>query len=130
MAILRCLFQDDGPGRANSDVPGDMADDVPEAQETVQVIPGSKLLWRINSRPPNSAQVCILYLPPLSETRPVYCRLVLLYLPSWAHNFSILFLDVANQQSPSTQGAPSHPHSPKGLDSSELHMINAMVLPE
>uniref|UniRef100_A0A8C9K6B2 Oxysterol-binding protein n=1 Tax=Panthera tigris altaica TaxID=74533 RepID=A0A8C9K6B2_PANTA len=26
-------------------------------QETVQVIPGSKLLWRVNTRPPNSAQV-------------------------------------------------------------------------
>jgi hypothetical protein len=52
------VFQDDGPEKANSDVPGDVADDVPVAQETVQVIPGSKLLWRINSRPPNSAQVC------------------------------------------------------------------------
>ncbi|GAB1287310.1 Oxysterol-binding protein-related protein 2 [Apodemus speciosus] len=48
---------DDGPEKANSDVPSDMADDVPVAQETVQVIPGSKLLWRINSRPPNSAQM-------------------------------------------------------------------------
>ncbi|XP_028629953.1 oxysterol-binding protein-related protein 2 [Grammomys surdaster] len=48
---------DDGPEKVNSDVPGDMSDDVPVAQETVQVIPGSKLLWRINSRPPNSAQM-------------------------------------------------------------------------
>ena len=31
---------------------------MPESQETVQVIPGSKLLWRVNTRPPNSAQVC------------------------------------------------------------------------
>ncbi|XP_004716105.1 oxysterol-binding protein-related protein 2 [Echinops telfairi] len=35
----------------------DVADSVPETQETVQVIPGSRLLWRINSRPPNSAQM-------------------------------------------------------------------------
>ncbi|XP_069809438.1 oxysterol-binding protein-related protein 2 isoform X1 [Dendropsophus ebraccatus] len=35
----------------------DEADDMPEIQETVQVIPGSKLLWRINSRPPNSTQM-------------------------------------------------------------------------
>lgn len=63
MAIPRySVFQDDSPEKANSDVPGDMTDDVPVAQETVQVIPGSKLLWRINSRPPNSAQVCVLYL--------------------------------------------------------------------
>lgn len=53
------MFQDVGPEKVNSDVPGDMADDVPVAQETVQVIPGSKLLWRINSRPPNSAQVSV-----------------------------------------------------------------------
>lgn len=52
------MFQDDGPEKADSDVAGDVADDVPVAQETVHVIPGSKLLWRINSRPPNSAQVC------------------------------------------------------------------------
>ncbi|XP_046534751.1 oxysterol-binding protein-related protein 2 [Equus quagga] len=35
---------------------GDVVDAVPEVQETVQVIPGSKLLWRVNTRPPNSAQ--------------------------------------------------------------------------
>nr|XP_033769945.1 oxysterol-binding protein-related protein 2 isoform X1 [Geotrypetes seraphini]XP_033769946.1 oxysterol-binding protein-related protein 2 isoform X1 [Geotrypetes seraphini]XP_033769948.1 oxysterol-binding protein-related protein 2 isoform X1 [Geotrypetes seraphini]XP_033769949.1 oxysterol-binding protein-related protein 2 isoform X1 [Geotrypetes seraphini]XP_033769950.1 oxysterol-binding protein-related protein 2 isoform X1 [Geotrypetes seraphini] len=35
----------------------DEADDMPEVQETVQVIPGSKLLWRITSRPPNSSQM-------------------------------------------------------------------------
>ena len=49
-----CVFQDDGPEKAD----GDVADTVPESQETVQVIPGSKLLWRVNTRPPNSAQVC------------------------------------------------------------------------
>nr|KAF6279345.1 oxysterol binding protein like 2 [Pipistrellus kuhlii] len=32
-------------------------DAVPEVQDTVQVIPGSRLLWRINTRPPNSAQM-------------------------------------------------------------------------
>uniref|UniRef100_A0A2K6F9Y3 Oxysterol-binding protein n=1 Tax=Propithecus coquereli TaxID=379532 RepID=A0A2K6F9Y3_PROCO len=46
------LVRDDGAEKADSDV----ADDVPEVQETVQVVPGSKLLWRINTRPPNSAQ--------------------------------------------------------------------------
>lgn len=61
--IVRCsVFQDDGPEKANSDMPGDTTDNVPVTQETVQVIPGSKLLWRINSRPPNSAQVCVLHL--------------------------------------------------------------------
>ncbi|XP_029467659.1 oxysterol-binding protein-related protein 2 isoform X2 [Rhinatrema bivittatum] len=35
----------------------DEADDMPEVEETVQVIPGSKLLWRITSRPPNSSQM-------------------------------------------------------------------------
>ncbi|CAL9703296.1 unnamed protein product [Knipowitschia caucasica] len=33
------------------------SDDVPEFQETVTVIPGSALLWRITPRPPNSAQM-------------------------------------------------------------------------
>ncbi|KAM4842658.1 oxysterol-binding protein-related protein 2 [Thomomys bottae] len=47
----------DGPEKVDSSVDGDVADDVPVAQETVQVIPGSKLLWRINSRPPHSAQM-------------------------------------------------------------------------
>ncbi|XP_042555471.1 oxysterol-binding protein-related protein 2 [Dipodomys spectabilis] len=46
-----------GSEKADSSVDGDMADDMPVAQETVQVIPGSKLLWRINSRPPHSAQM-------------------------------------------------------------------------
>lgn len=47
------MFQDDGSQKAE----GDVVDTVPEVQETVQVIPGSKLLWRVNTRPPNSAQV-------------------------------------------------------------------------
>uniref|UniRef100_A0A8D1DIA6 Oxysterol-binding protein n=2 Tax=Sus scrofa TaxID=9823 RepID=A0A8D1DIA6_PIG len=51
----------DPPRKAKSDADpekadGDGADTVPGAQETVQVIPGSKLLWRVNARPPNSAQ--------------------------------------------------------------------------
>uniref|UniRef100_A0A3B3Z7F4 Oxysterol-binding protein n=1 Tax=Periophthalmus magnuspinnatus TaxID=409849 RepID=A0A3B3Z7F4_9GOBI len=33
----------------------DDADDMPEVQETVAVVPGSTLLWRIDSRPPHSA---------------------------------------------------------------------------
>uniref|UniRef100_A0A4W3J985 Oxysterol-binding protein n=1 Tax=Callorhinchus milii TaxID=7868 RepID=A0A4W3J985_CALMI len=35
----------------------DEADDMPEIQETVQVIPGSKLLWRITARPAHSSQM-------------------------------------------------------------------------
>ncbi|XP_060692434.1 oxysterol-binding protein-related protein 2b [Hemiscyllium ocellatum] len=35
----------------------DEADDMPEIQETVQVIPGSKLLWRIAARPSHSTQM-------------------------------------------------------------------------
>lgn len=35
----------------------DDADDMPEVQETVSVVPGSTLLWRIDSRPPHSATV-------------------------------------------------------------------------
>ncbi|XP_068843078.1 oxysterol-binding protein-related protein 2 isoform X2 [Capricornis sumatraensis] len=50
---LRKMKPDDGPEKAD----GDVADTVPESQETVQVIPGSKLLWRVNTRPPNSAQM-------------------------------------------------------------------------
>ncbi|ELK04385.1 Oxysterol-binding protein-related protein 2 [Pteropus alecto] len=44
---------DSSAERADSDV----ADAEPEVQETVQVIPGSQLLWRVNARPPNSAQM-------------------------------------------------------------------------
>ncbi|XP_074868280.1 oxysterol-binding protein-related protein 2 isoform X4 [Carettochelys insculpta] len=43
--------------KPSEDAENDEADDMPEIQETVQVIPGSKLLWRINSRPPNSSQM-------------------------------------------------------------------------
>ncbi|XP_076133442.1 oxysterol-binding protein-related protein 2b [Alosa pseudoharengus] len=35
----------------------DEADDMPEMQESVAVIPGSTLLWRISSRPAHSAQM-------------------------------------------------------------------------
>uniref|UniRef100_A0AAY4DSL7 Oxysterol-binding protein n=1 Tax=Denticeps clupeoides TaxID=299321 RepID=A0AAY4DSL7_9TELE len=35
----------------------DEADDMPEVQETVVVVPGSTLLWRISSRPPHSSEV-------------------------------------------------------------------------
>ncbi|KAM9341849.1 oxysterol-binding protein-related protein 2-like [Pholidichthys leucotaenia] len=35
----------------------DDADDMPEVQETVCVIPGSTLLWRIDSRPPHSSMM-------------------------------------------------------------------------
>ncbi|XP_037666826.1 oxysterol-binding protein-related protein 2 isoform X1 [Choloepus didactylus] len=45
------------PDEARETGGSDVADDVPDVQETVQVIPGSKLLWRINARPPNSAQM-------------------------------------------------------------------------
>ncbi|XP_054836106.1 oxysterol-binding protein-related protein 2 isoform X1 [Eublepharis macularius] len=43
--------------KPSEDADNDEADDMPEIQETVQVIPGSKLLWRISSRPPNSSQM-------------------------------------------------------------------------
>lgn len=46
-----CL-QEENRGAEN-----DEADDMPEVQETVSVIPGSTLLWRIDSRPPQSAMV-------------------------------------------------------------------------
>ncbi|XP_012676271.1 oxysterol-binding protein-related protein 2 isoform X2 [Clupea harengus] len=36
---------------------GDDADDMPEAQETVTMIPGSTLLWRITPRPAHSTQM-------------------------------------------------------------------------
>lgn len=36
---------------------GDAVDKAPRPQETVQVIPGSTLLWRVSSRPSNSAQM-------------------------------------------------------------------------
>lgn len=45
-------FQDEPEGAENDD-----ADDMPEVQETVSVIPGSTLLWRIDSRPAHSAVV-------------------------------------------------------------------------
>lgn len=71
------MFQDDGSQKAE----GDVADTVPEVQETVQVIPGSKLLWRVNTRPPNSAQVRTpplqvrAFLCPQPLARPLSCSL-------------------------------------------------------
>uniref|UniRef100_A0A8C9NRA4 Oxysterol-binding protein n=1 Tax=Serinus canaria TaxID=9135 RepID=A0A8C9NRA4_SERCA len=47
------LFQNEEDIKSENDE----ADDMPEVQDTVQFIPGSKLLWRINSRPPNSSQM-------------------------------------------------------------------------
>ncbi|XP_061910477.1 oxysterol-binding protein-related protein 2b [Entelurus aequoreus] len=41
--------------QARSD--NDDADDMPEVQETVSVVPGSTLLWRIDSRPAHSARM-------------------------------------------------------------------------
>ncbi|XP_033009581.1 oxysterol-binding protein-related protein 2 [Lacerta agilis] len=43
--------------KPSDDPENDEADDMPEIQETVQVVPGSKLLWRISTRPPNSSQM-------------------------------------------------------------------------
>ncbi|CAG6021172.1 unnamed protein product [Menidia menidia] len=43
---------DDHEGADNED-----ADDMPEVQETVCVVPGSTLLWRIDSRPAHSAKM-------------------------------------------------------------------------
>uniref|UniRef100_A0A8C2E2T1 Oxysterol-binding protein n=2 Tax=Cyprinus carpio TaxID=7962 RepID=A0A8C2E2T1_CYPCA len=36
---------------------GDDADEMPDVQETVTMIPGSTLLWRVAPRPPNSTQM-------------------------------------------------------------------------
>ncbi|XP_036179474.1 oxysterol-binding protein-related protein 2 isoform X3 [Myotis myotis] len=44
-------------GISMEDADTEVVDAVPEVQDTVQVIPGSRLLWRINTRPPNSAQM-------------------------------------------------------------------------
>ncbi|KAM4563825.1 oxysterol-binding protein-related protein 2-like isoform 1-T2 [Odontesthes bonariensis] len=43
---------DEHDGAENDD-----ADDMPEVQETVSIVPGSTLLWRIDSRPANSAMM-------------------------------------------------------------------------
>ncbi|KAG8002838.1 Oxysterol-binding protein-related protein 2 [Nibea albiflora] len=43
-------FQEELDGAENDD-----ADDMPDVQETVSVVPGSTLLWRIDSRPAHSA---------------------------------------------------------------------------
>lgn len=51
------FFQEEQQGAENDD-----ADDMPEVQETVSVIPGSTLLWRIDSRPAHSATVRIFIL--------------------------------------------------------------------
>ena len=45
-------LQEEQEGAENDD-----ADDMPEVQETVCVVPGSTLLWRIDSRPAHSASV-------------------------------------------------------------------------
>ncbi|XP_069099249.1 oxysterol-binding protein-related protein 2 isoform X1 [Pleurodeles waltl] len=52
---VRCTKEEKNDDVVKSE--NDEADDMPEIQETVQVIPGSKLLWRIPSRPPNSSQM-------------------------------------------------------------------------
>ncbi|KAJ8015951.1 hypothetical protein DPEC_G00002030 [Dallia pectoralis] len=50
---LKKLKSQDDSERADNDD----ADDMPEVQETVAVIPGSTLLWRIASRPPHSTMM-------------------------------------------------------------------------
>uniref|UniRef100_A0A673I8N5 Oxysterol-binding protein n=1 Tax=Sinocyclocheilus rhinocerous TaxID=307959 RepID=A0A673I8N5_9TELE len=45
-------YDDDRVKAINED-----ADEMPDVQETVAVIPGSTLLWRISSRPPHSAEM-------------------------------------------------------------------------
>lgn len=62
----------------------DDADDMPEVQETVSVVPGSTLLWRIDSRPAHSAMMynftnfamCLNELEPSMEAvlPPTDCR--------------------------------------------------------
>lgn len=64
------VFQTIGVEDADTEV-----DAVPEVQDTVQVIPGSRLLWRINTRPPNSAQVSAsAYLPFQPHVHTSYLR--------------------------------------------------------
>lgn len=65
--MLLSLFQSEDVIKSENDE----ADDMPEVQDTVQFIPGSKLLWRINCRPPNSSQVTVsisVYLPVTSDS--------------------------------------------------------------
>ncbi|XP_078507719.1 oxysterol-binding protein-related protein 2 isoform X1 [Lissotriton helveticus] len=52
---VRCTKEEKNDDVVKSE--NDEADDMPEIQETVHVIPGSKLLWRIPMRPPNSSQM-------------------------------------------------------------------------
>lgn len=65
--MLLSLFQSEDVIKSENDE----ADDMPEIQDTVQFIPGSKLLWRINCRPPNSSQVTVsisVYVPVTSDS--------------------------------------------------------------
>uniref|UniRef100_A0A671VEA2 Oxysterol-binding protein n=1 Tax=Sparus aurata TaxID=8175 RepID=A0A671VEA2_SPAAU len=55
-----------------------VADEMPEVQETVTVIPGSALLWRITPRPPHSAEMYNFtsYAMTLNELEPGMDRLL------------------------------------------------------
>jgi len=46
------VHQQEEPEAVNED-----EDEMPDVQETVAVVPGSTLLWRISSRPSHSAEV-------------------------------------------------------------------------
>lgn len=50
--FISVLIKEETEGSVNED-----ADEMPDVQETVAVIPGSTLLWRISPRPPHSAEV-------------------------------------------------------------------------
>ena len=52
MFVCACVYRQEETGGEN-----DESDDMPEVQESVAVIPGSTLLWRISSRPAHSAEV-------------------------------------------------------------------------
>lgn len=122
--LLRCpVLQDVGPEKA-SEVAGDVADDVPMVQETVQVIPGSRLLWRINSRPPNSAQVCAYALHP---ARGQACHCQLSCSPSPAQRPCLRALHHTTALSPQPAFPAATPQlvpmvQPKGLPHCRAHV--------
>ncbi|KAL1021364.1 hypothetical protein UPYG_G00012350 [Umbra pygmaea] len=78
--LKKSKSQEECEGADNDD-----ADEMPDVQETVAVIPGSTLLWRISSRPPHSAKMynftnfamALNELEPgmLSSLAPTDCRL-------------------------------------------------------
>lgn len=116
------VFQGIGVEDADTEV----VDAVPEVQDTVQVIPGSRLLWRINTRPPNSAQVSASPLPAL----PTPCAHQLLpqsSVPEQTEDPPSLIRLSSQCEPPRTScpaeppPAPTSPHSPSYTAMLSLH---------